>query len=184
MSLYCATIVQADASLKLAGIGVLYVWVLVWQATVGPSFSAIVTEVFPISVRSTGISVVFSLLFLAGFLVLLFYSTFKSLISIPVFCVVFVVSNIVVLAVLSNPRIFPETRGINLYDCEDLWKESPTAEQAPRSDKEYSKLDDSKAPSDEPEEGGLTVDVGEFEGQVPDPTPPVAIHTPGTPKGE
>jgi len=143
MIIYLILLIQDNPTGRSASIGFLYAWVFVWQATVGPAFTAVVTEIFPVAVRSVGISFVFSILFLVGFLTLLFYSTFRQVISTPVWSGFFILSNLVVLVPLFNPSVFPETNGISLYQADIIWQEAAST-NAPGTDSEnaeYSKLD-------------------------------------------
>jgi len=127
--------VSGSALLSLR-VSLLYVYIAAYQAMVAPMFGAIVTEIFPVRVRSIGISFVFFMLFGACFLVLLLYGSVGPNMSNGAWCFVFSAAALLTGAALTSTSVLPETNGISLYDIDAIWgvgqASSPDEEQTPK----------------------------------------------------
>ena len=91
------------------------------QATVAPMFSCIVTEIFPVHIRSAGISLIFATLFMVCFLMLSLYGATVQYIHERAWCFIFGLVALISFFLLLSESFLPETNGISLYEAENLW---------------------------------------------------------------
>jgi len=104
-----------------ARISMIYAFILVYQATVAPMFSCIVTEIFPVHIRSAGISLIFATLFMVCFLMLSLYGATVQYIHERAWCFIFGLVALISFFLLLSESFLPETNGISLYEAENLW---------------------------------------------------------------
>lgn len=121
-----------SAAQNTATIVTLYLYVAVFQSTVGPMFGVIITEIFPVDIRSLAIATIFALLFLETFLIQILYtatagSKHEGTIA---WSYIFSISALLALWTIHTKEVFPETNGIKLQEVDDIWNQGSSLDSS------------------------------------------------------
>ena len=106
----------------------LYIYVGIFQCFFSPMFYCVITEIFPVDLRATAISLAFSSLFVFTFVINLVYNVLRDATIIhgtnneASWFFLFSLTAITSWCVLHDEKTLPETKGMSLFDAEALWR--------------------------------------------------------------